>query len=220
MLGKVINIKDKNLVSFFYPDFKVQDNVYPLDCNKNIIYVGQPYSDLKEWLSSSTKNFISLSGRPDLDLTSNKALVDWVESKTKPMSNSSKEILLGMEDDDFYRCLKQYYLISQSEIKETEQGSSFEVFKALITKPLQSVIKTFYEQAELSNVRVIESGLLTMLLKSKNYQTVMAKPGYLKMLQEANNLFKNRYQIIPELLTRDIDPELRVLALLIGLKGG
>ena len=69
MINKTVKVQDVNLLKFFYPSFYIKSELSYSDKDRNVIYVGPVRKQLKNYLETLFKEYISTAGPVDIDLT-------------------------------------------------------------------------------------------------------------------------------------------------------
>lgn len=191
LINKIVKVVDKQsgidntgIISFMYPDFLVKDDIF-FDYDNSIIYVGKYNYKLKEELSHGTKQFIALcdTGVQDLDFTDRKVNIDVLYSKwNKKVSDNTKEVLMNLNQKDFWDYFKKFWVLGQSKIDE----SSTPMYKlhSLLGGQRFEILKMYFELRESYSDSSIFSSLLSYIEKAMNPDRVSSQNGlYLKQLE-------------------------------------
>lgn len=221
MVGKVVKVVDPNLITFFYPTFKIRTELSILDRDLDIIYVGPMKRGLIDQLSSGTKRFISTVGVPDIDLTNRESALKWLFSKSgKEPPVDLVEQAKTYDDDYFYFCMKVYWITGRwVGLKSDSDITLYSLFSST-SESLRKTIETYYKLIEDIPTKVVEASFLTFLSRVKNLEEQNAKPGYMKLLKVCDGKFGQKikpavYKIATreglrdELLFIDLITELR-----------
>lgn len=163
MNGKVVRIKDSSLLSFLYPDYKMRTELSLSDYNQKIIYLGKPVKDLKLYLKRITPNFISLVGKPDIDVYDNLALLKWAyQHKGKDESRIKQEELEMLSDEEFFDKFKLFWVLGVWPTVQQDEVNLYTLFSNF-SGNLKELIITAFQLQEKVPYRILESSLLTFL---------------------------------------------------------
>lgn len=190
MVGKTVRIKDPYLLKFFYPDFQVKEELTYADRDAKVIYVGKSRRDLREYLSSNTKQFINTVGAPDMDFNNKEKVVEWAfEKKGKVPTTKILEQVKNIDDEYFLYLLKIYWVTARwvGESSDSEV-SVFNLFVAS-TSSLKQALQIYFALIDEQPARVVESSFITFLSRIHNIEDQSVSPGYLKLLKSALNKY-------------------------------
>lgn len=219
--GKTVKIDDPTLLTYFYPDYKVKSKLSFLDRDNNVIYVGHSRNNLKEWLSSNTKSYISTVGIPEIDLTSKTNLLKFVFSQhgREPSESVLKQVE-SFDDNELLYCLKIYW---QSGIWPYHINNDDVNLYNLFQSTIGSVISQIGIYMSLLNIYpfyVIESSFLTFMVRAKTVEDQEVSPYYKRLLKSF--ILKSGSKIKPVVLKyamlKGMDERLRFLMLLLNLR--
>jgi len=163
LIGKTVNIKDKSLLQFFYPEFIVKDIVF-FDNENRVIYTGKTQRNLKEFLDNNTKEFINTVGMCDIDLDVKENLVNFVYDKFgKVPKEKTMELILNLNSIDFDNYIKKYWITGVSTL-DTATVGIFDLFIAMGVSKQES-IKVYLTLKEFYPIGVIQNSVETFIEK-------------------------------------------------------
>lgn len=163
MEGKCVKVKDLSMLQYIYPDFLTLTYVNFLNREDKVIYVGKPFKGLDEYLAKNTKTFINTVGTPEIDLTTNEALIKYCyEKKQKNLSNSTKYFLEGLNDKDLWTAMKIFLQIGKLPYEIKKDVSIYKLFQSF-SEPTSNTLKIIFDLFDTYPMGVLESSLLTFL---------------------------------------------------------
>ena len=224
LIRKTVRINDVTRIQFFYPEYEIRDGLNMLDYDKKIIYVGALKPGLVGKLDKGTESWINTVGPYDIDLTSRRALVDFVFGKHG--KQPPKKLLEGLDaydEGELWRFLKIAWLVGMWK-GDADEGTVLDILFNL-TSDFRTVITLMFKVMEEYDVppAILESSVLTFLLRAKNLDEQDVSGRYLaKLTSFASGSRKGR--IVPAVGTlaswdRTILDEVRILKLLLDLRG-
>lgn len=215
-----LNVKtdDVGKIHFFYPDFVIKDELTFSDLDNKIIWVGKKKD--KEWLERNTKDFINTTGIPDL-VFDRESWVDLALVRAKAR-NSKSNILKSAEDlddEDFFNHLKIFTVTKKWELKYDESETIYNLFKALVSSRGEA-IQFYFRLIDNYPPAIIESSLLTFLVRVKNINEQNVSPEYMRLLKQANQVMKDKIKGAVMNLSRStvLRDELSMLNLITDLR--
>lgn len=219
MEGKIVKVKDLAMLQYIYPEFITLSYVNFLNRDDKVIYVGKPFKGLDEYLAKNTKAYINTVGTPDIDLTTNEALIKYCyDKKQKNLSNSTKYFLEGLNDKDLWTAMKIFLQIGKLPYEIKKDVSIYKLFESF-SEPTSVTLKVLFNLLETYPIGVLESSLLTFLERvvHNSNESVSNKYGLLI------NSTKNKYgkNIKPSLLayTKSSKTDLDFINLIMSIRG-
>lgn len=188
--GKTVNIhKDRiGLLSFFYPEFVVRENIF-FDNDNKVIYIGKDRRGLIGYLRENTKEFINTVGPYDYDLEDREVLIDMVYGKWgKEPKEDVKLVLNGIPDEEFYGFIKRRWVSARGEGIDSDGKTIYDLYKVFGRSKGEAVM-VYTELLERFPPIMIESSLLTFIGKVVTLEDVEASGHYMKLLRD----FKDRH---------------------------
>lgn len=187
MEGKTVKISDPSLVTFMYPTFKVKSELTLMDMGDDVIYTGPMRRNLKEYLASRTNRFINLVGQPDLDLSTNGALLKWASEKLeKKVSDKVFERVESMDETQFIDSFKKFWVMGRWVSQEESIGvSTYDLFKN-VSGSMKDLIQTSFILVDNMPFPVMEASFLTFLQRVKSVDEQSVNPSYMRILKSAS----------------------------------
>ena len=221
MERKIVKVQDPSIVMFLYPSYKVKSELTLMDMDEDIIYTGPVKRNLKDYLSSRTRNFISLVGQPDLDLSDNRALLKWaVEKKGKKLSDSVYESVSVMDEVQFFETFKIYWVLGRwvAGTEDTEV-STYDLFKHS-SGALKDLIQTSFKLVDTMAFPVLEASYLTFLQRVKAVDEQNVNPSYMRVLKSASVKIGPRINrsIVAYATRKGLREDLHFLSLILSLR--
>lgn len=219
MLNKIVKVSNYQLIQFFYPEMKVRSELSLVDRDNSVLFIGKGKPRLKEWLGMNTKNFISVSGQPDIDLTDPEVLVKWVFSKRG--KEPSQKILDQIKNMDLsyieYLC-KVYYVSGRwvSDVSSVDV-TMFNLFQES-TVSLKSCLEVYFKLREVYPYEVIESSFITFLSRVTSIEDQNVSSSYMRVLKQANQKYGNKIKLLVLRLGSAEDSELEFINMMIDLR--
>lgn len=214
---KVVN---PQIVSFLNPGYKVKRELSLSDTGQDIIYAGPYVRKIKEVLDSYTDNWISLSGNPDLDLSSNSSLLKWyAEKNNKRVSERVIEQVDTMDEDQFLYLFKIFTVMGRWVRDEEKEVTMFDLFKAT-SGGLKEFIQVGIDLMEIFPYPIVESSYFTFLQRVKSPDEQSVNPHYMRVIKSANQKISGKInKAVMQYSTRDnLRDELKLLSLQLGLR--
>lgn len=163
MEGKIVKVKDLAMLQYIYPEFVVLSYVSFLNREDKVIYIGKPFKGLDEYLAKNTKAFINTVGTPDIDLTTNEALINFCyNKKQKKLNNSTKYFLEGLNDHDLWYAMKIFLQIGKLPYEIKKEVSIYKLFQSF-SEPTSNTLNIIFNLLDAYPLGVLESSLLTFL---------------------------------------------------------
>lgn len=217
MIGKIVKI-DEDFLKILYPNYEVKSFVSFLDKGSNVIYNGKYFNNLKDYLSARTRNFISVSGPPELDLSSRDKLAEYVfDLKGRVYGETYQQFLEALDDTDFFYSLKMLVVTGKIPYVISEKTSMFNLYKSL-TLSTNEMIKIYYELLNNYPFRVLESSFLTFLNRVANLDTDSVSPRYSLLIKQTHNKIANNMKSSVLTYVQSEQNEMDFLNLLINLR--
>lgn len=217
MIGKTVKLKDNSILNVLYPDYIEKSYVSFLDRDTNVIYTGKPFNRHIEYLEKNTKSFISVVGNPDIDLSENLVLAEYLyELKGKKMSSKISTFLESIDDKEFLYCMKLFYFTGKLPYEVGKNSSLFDLYVA-ITGPLHNLIKVFYSVYEVYPHEVIESALFTFLVRVSTNATDGISNRYAYLIKNTKAKIGNKLKPAVHKYAQTNQTQLDLLSMLLEL---
>lgn len=219
MVGKTVNAS-LDVIQFLYPDYQVKSFVSFLDKDTKVIYNGNQFNGLISYLEKNTKSYINTIGSPDLDLTSSKALINYIFNKKGKSLDSSVQLFLEtLSDKDLWYFLKVFYITGKYPYNiSDDRVSLFSLFKTL-TLPTTEAISTYISVVNSYPFSVVEASFLTFLSKVSHLQVDGVSPMYSKLIKQTHNKIHSRIKASVLFYANTEHTSLDLLNLIITLRG-
>lgn len=163
IIGKNIKIDNPSIISFIYPNYITLNYVSFLNRDDNVIYTGKPFKNFEDYLKKNTKNYISLVGTPDLDLTTSKALIEYCyERKGKKLNNPTLHFLEGLTDKDLWSALKIFLQVGKLPYEVKRDASIYKLFDSF-SESTPATLRVLFDLIDSYPLPILESSLLTFL---------------------------------------------------------
>lgn len=190
MKNKVVNIDKPELLQYFYPEYKIKSNIDRRDVRNKIIYNGEYKSGLSDYLEKNTKEYISLVGNVDYDLSKKENLVKFVyEEKGRRLTKKVKRSVDMLDWKDVVYCCKVFWLIDEwIYYIEEDELSMYSLFKAVVNTK-KEMLDVYFKLLNKYPFYVIESSVITFLQRVKNIEEQNVSTHYYKVLQKADDKF-------------------------------
>lgn len=219
MENKVVKISSYHLLQYFYPDYKVREELSFVDRDNYVIYIGKPRPNIKRYLEERTKGYISVVGMPELDLTDAKNLVEWVYQKRGKVP--AKKTLEGLENMDlsYVEYLVKVFWVTGKWVEDNSfcEKTMYNLFQDSVSS-MNSCMKTYFELREVYPYEVIEASYLTFLSRVLTVEDQNASPGYMKLLKQASLKFGSKIRPLVVQLGASEDSELAFINMLTELR--
>ena len=219
MQGKIVKVSSYQLIQYFYPRYKVREELSFLDKDNYVLYIGKSRPRLKEYLRDNTKGFISVSGNPEVDFTDMEVLVKWVYSlKGKEPSKKVIDSLSTMEADYVEYLCKVYWLTGRwiANLEATDK-SIYDLFMSSISS-VKDILTTYFELRKIYPYEVLESSFITFLYRVVNIEDQNVSVGYLKLLRQARQKFGTKVKPLVLQLGLSDGSELSFINMLLELR--
>lgn len=219
MLNKIVKVSNYQLIQFFYPDMKVRTELSLVDRDNSVLYIGKSRPKLKEWLTLNTKNFISVSGAPEVDFTNPEVLVSWVFAKRE--KEPSQRILDQIKNMDlpYIEHLCKVYHVSGRWIADHSNidVTMFNLFQESASS-LKGCLDVYFKLREVYPYEVIESSFVTFLSRVISIEDQNVSNSYMKVLKQANQRYGPKIKSIVLKLGTAPDSELEFINMLTELR--
>lgn len=211
LINKTVNITNKELISFFYPNFQVKDSVF-FDSKNDVIYVGKSKPKLKVFLENNTNSFINTVGVADIDLDVQDVLLDFVYNKfNKVPKDHVREMLKSLSDTEFQNYIKRYWICGISPLDKELDYAMFDLFKAMSNTGKDS-LKVFLYLRDYFDVPIIIRSVETFLEKAVDIDKISASGWYLKVLTAFNDRYRARLKaVLLQYYMLKGDPEFKIM---------
>lgn len=217
MIGKFVRIGSPELVQYFYPDFVIREELSFLDQDKKVIFTGKAR---KDYLDSHTKQWICVSGSPEIDYTDKAELVNWVFSVRG--KEPTRKILGSLDDLDLsyveYLC-KIYWLCGRwvANVDECDKNI-YDLFMSSI-ESVGSTLRTYFELRKVYPYEVIEASFITFLSRVNNADDDSGTEGYKRLRRQARQRFGSKIRSEMVRLGSSEDNELSFINMMLRLRG-
>lgn len=219
MLDKIVKVSNYQLIQFFYPEMKVRAELSLVDRDNSVLFIGKGKPKLKEWLTFNTKNFISVSGQPEIDFTDPEVLVRWVFSKRD--KEPSQKILDQIKNMDlnYVEYLCKVYHVSGKWIADSSDidVTMFNLFQESSVS-LKSCLETYFKLREVYPYEVIESSFITFLSRVMAIEDQNVSNGYMRVLKQAHQRYGTKIKPLVLRLGTSEDTELEFINMLTDLR--
>lgn len=220
--GRVVKVKDLETLCYFYPEFVVKDKISILDRESNVIYNGKIKPGLKEMLSKSTRNYISVVGAPDIDLTNREVMLEFVYSKHgKKPTKAVMEWLKDIDWDEFMYYCKIIWVLGKLKAEDDSKSSTmFDLFSGSYGATLD-LIRTFFSLVETTPAEILESGYITFLSRVAEADDQVVSSGYAKVIQGVKTRGKDTIKpsLISYIKMRNMRADVRLMKLIMNIRG-
>lgn len=215
-----ISVESKEIVIFFYPNYVCRDVIDSSCQNLDIIYTGKYYPTLRDDLKIYTRNFISLAGVPDKDLSTHKALLNWVIEKKK--YRIAKRFIEQADDYDynyFYYLLKILWLTGKWVDKSQGDESIYDLYESF-SLSLKDLILTGFKITDNLPYSMVESSLFTFLERVNDWENQTVNPQYKRLLKTVNLRIGNNIKksTLSYIKRKGIKSDLKLLSFLLDLR--
>jgi hypothetical protein len=189
MQGKNVKVNNSNIITYMFPNYITLSYVTFLNRDDNVIYVGKPFKGFEEYLKKNTRNYISLVGNPDLDLSTNKALIEYCyEHKGKKLNNSTLYFLESLNDRDLWSTLKIFLQVGKLPYDIKKSISMYHLFQSF-SEPTPATLKILFELMETYPLSILEASLLTFLDRVVHNMNESVSNKYGLLINNTRNKF-------------------------------
>lgn len=219
MINKTVNL-DVDKIQFLYPNYSIQSYVSFLDKDKDVIYVGKLFNGLIPYLEKNTKSFINTVGTPDLDLSSDKALAEYIFSlRGVAFEEHILDFLDALDEVTRWYFLKVFYLSGKFVYPVSKSKSSmYQLFKS-VTSPMGDCLKTFVQVLKEYPFPVIESSFLTFINKVEHQDIKNISPMYSKLIKQTYSKCGSRIKSATLKYAKSSHTEVDFLNYILTLRG-
>lgn len=221
LVGQTVKLENPDLLQFFYPGFVVRESLSILDQERDVIYTGRVRSGIKEYLEKGSRNYISLSGRPDYDLSTPRALVEFVfAEKGKTLRDSVISVVESLDMQDVeYACKIMWVTGVFPYGKQESETTLYDLFRST-TSNLKELLQVYLELLDQYPFYLIESSLLTFLLRSQDIDDQDISPHYKRLLKSfaAKSGAKMKPALFRYATEKGLRDDLRLLQFLLDLR--
>lgn len=220
IINKTVNIEDPELLKFFFPDFQIKSKLSYRDRDNNIIYTGAMRRGLIDYLESNTKNYISIIGKMDVDLTQRENMIKFVFSKYgKNPAQSTIDSIEMVDDEEFIYTIKVFWMIGKWLYKMDSDLTIFDLFKSS-TKSINNVLSIYFKLLDIYPHYVLESSFLTFIQRAVDVENQEVSASYIKLLERFNTKSGSNVKgsIMNYIKKDNLKDEMRFVDLLLNLK--
>jgi hypothetical protein len=186
--GKTVNITNKDLLEFFYPNFIIKDILF-FDNESSIIYTGKTQRNLLGYLKNNTKEFINTVGVCDIDLDIKETLITFVYDKfNKIPKEKTMELILSLPTMDFSNYVKTYWVSGISSLDDDKGVGIYDLFKSMGESKIKS-LPTYFTLLDSYPIGIIQNSIETFLEKVVLFPEVTVNYKYYNLLSK----FKSNY---------------------------
>lgn len=191
--GKVVNIEKPELLQFFYPDYKILDEVNMMNKRDKVIYTGRMRGNLDKFLKGRTKSYISTKGKMDYDFTKKINLAEFVyDYKGKRLTKKVKQTIEMMEWDEFINSIKLFWITGKWPYYLSDEDlSMFDLFKHSVGST-RKLIKTYFELLNKYPFYVVESSFMTFLMRTVAVEEQTVSNYYKRLLTQFDDKNKGK----------------------------
>ena len=221
MLSKTVKIGEPSVLNFFFPQFRLKEELSYTDRDNYIIYTGSGRRNLQKYLSENTKGFINTVGSPDIDFTDREVALRWVYSNiNKEVPKTVVEAVKNYDDEYFMYCLKCVWASGfWPGARNSDSPSLYSLFAASPSS-LRESYKIYLSLVEDMPAPVVESSFLTFLSRVKSVSDQAVSPGYLRLLKQCDMAFGSsvKLAVLKMAIRRGLRDELKFLDLITNLR--
>lgn len=220
MINKTIKTFDKEIIYFMYPTFKIRTELDSSCRDKDVIYIGKFYSTLKEDLKYYTRSYISLVGVPDIDVSSQAALLRWaVNKKGSRIAKKFIDSADSYDQDLFSYLFKIFWITGKWEDKNADDSNIYEFYETF-GKSVKELIYSSLKELEETPYPLLESSLMTFFLRVSDWENQQVNPQYKRLLRSVNmRIGKNlKKSVLSYSSRKELIDELRLISLLLDLR--
>lgn len=204
--NKCVKSPSLGLLCFFFPEYSVQDE-FMLYGPEKVIYKG-PAQFIRKYRDAGI-TYIALNGVPEYDLTNRGKLLEFVYSKFDREPPKYLDEMKDMYDEEsFIDCCKQVWVTGQWPYKMGEDMISiFDLYSSLVGGTSKA-IETLMLLLKSTRTDIVESSLLTFLMRVKSLDEQSVSPNYMRILRTFNNsYYRNIKPAVSKLISTNIDNE-------------
>ena len=189
MQGKNVKVANQDIITYMFPNYKVLSYVTFLNREDNIIYTGKPFKGFEEYLKKNTKSYISLVGEYNLDISTNKALIEYCyEYKGKKLNNSTMYFLESLNDKDLWSALKVFLQIGKLPYDVKKNISMYHLFQSF-SESTPATLKVLFDLLDTYPLSILESSLMTFLDRIVHNMNESVSNKYGLLINNTRNKF-------------------------------
>lgn len=220
--NKTVKVRDSSILAALAPYYRMTDELEPYSIGGRILYTGRNIPNLRSRLEREYESYILVSRVGEIDISTKEKLVDFVYSRfDREPPKKVKEICTNLDEREVESLMKITWNTGKFPIKGVEgELSIYDLYKAL-PGPQRNLIETYIKVIEQMPVYIVESSLLTMLLRVKDIENQDVSPHYLKLLRQISMRVGDKIEpVMRRYAKRNTLAEANLLCALLELRGG
>lgn len=227
LVNKRLTAGSVNLLRFMFPRYDIinETNIPEKPIRPAIYYGNKEYIDLfvKRYRDNNV-DFIVKAFYSDINLDDRRVLANIIFEKWRnaTMPKYLEEIIDNIPQDQFNEMVKIKWVSGKWKINKIEDENNFLTMIEELNKSKFEFIKSYFRCLENNKPYVLESSILTFLLKAKSKNYSGDSFQYKKKLEMyKGDKLDNTLKAIDNALEFNIDnPELRLLNILMNIQDG
>lgn len=225
LVNKRVTSGDFNILRFLFPNFDIitETNI-PDNPKSPAIYLGNP-ADIEHFTdrySKAGQDYIVMSRTSEIDLNDRRILANIIFEKYRnaTLPKYLDEFIDEIPQDEFIEAVKIKWVTGRWVITEFKNEVNFLNLVESLNKSKYEFIKIYFDSLKANKPYILESSMLTFLIKAKNKTYKGSSFLYRKKLTlYTGKKLDNTLNAIENALEYNIDnPELRLLNLLISIQ--
>lgn len=220
--NKTVATIDQGLLIALASGYKPTYEWEPYPSSKRILFLGRTLPNLKQRLERTYESFIQVTSSGEIRLTNNTEIITFVLSRhdKKPAQNLL-DLVETLDDKELHYYAKQTWVTGKFPIKITKDTPSIYDLYRTIPGPQLEMIRQLLKILEELPHNVVESSLLTLLLRVKEIDEQEVSPRYKMLLSQINTQMGRR--LVPAVTKyaelTGLSKELSLIYLLTTLRG-
>lgn len=183
--GKTVSTSLPDQLQILLPSFKVIQDTQPYPYVPNALYIGPNQPSLRKKLHSNHQNVVQVTKNGEIQLETPS---QWVSlaliNHSRKLTERQAVILDALSLDDSKEIIQSALILGKvTGLPTDENVSIYELFQTL-PGPQTELIRTLLTLLEHQPTPIIESSLLTMILRVKDLEEQEVSPKYRKLLEQ------------------------------------